>query len=332
MRNLFLMCALPLLLVAFFIDQGELFIDSSNPQEESLSQRNLSSSQYTLVESKYSPNSLKLTNIDGQLEVDSDGNLIVSEQVKKVFDYFLMTLGEESLDEILIRINAHLTSKLAEPALSQAKKVLAQYLDYKNNMVVLSESYNDQAEFLGGEFETLQAQLDMQSRLRRESMDPEVVQAFFEFDEVYDQWSLDRLKIGADDSLSINERKQLLAQMEKQLPEEILKLQESKYQPQELRELQRAQSFASEEEKYTFYQQQLGDEAAQRLQQLDSNRQQWQARLDDYFERKNELLSVEGLDQMDMDVAVTDLKKSLFSDNEQRRLIALESMKSTAAH
>ncbi len=326
------MCALPLLLVAFFIDQGELFIDSSNPQEESLSQRNLSSSQYTLVESKYSPNSLKLTNIDGQLEVDSDGNLIVSEQVKKVFDYFLMTLGEESLDEILIRINAHLTSKLAEPALSQAKKVLAQYLDYKNNMVVLSESYNDQAEFLGGEFETLQAQLDMQSRLRRESMDPEVVQAFFEFDEVYDQWSLDRLKIGADDSLSINERKQLLAQMEKQLPEEILKLQESKYQPQELRELQRAQSFASEEEKYTFYQQQLGDEAAQRLQQLDSNRQQWQARLDDYFERKNELLSVEGLDQMDMDVAVTNLKESLFSANEQRRLLALESMNSTAAH
>lgn len=330
MRNRLLKYFLPLFLIGLFIFQSDLFVNVIRIDADNPSQFLSVSSSAEAIALTDLPKSLRLTQIDGELEVDSEGNLIISGQIKNLFDYFLMTLGEEELDEILLRINAHLSSQLKEPALSQAKTVLTQYIDYKSNMVALNESYSDQADLLGGEFEKLQRQLDMQARLRREVMDPDIVQAFFEFDEEYDQWSLDRLKIGADETLSIDERNQLLSQMDKQLPEDVRLLKEGKYQPQEFRQLQDTQTFASEEEKYTFYQQELGEEAAQRLQRLDETRQQWQARLDDYFTQKQSILSVEGLDQSDKNTAVIDLKESLFSENEQRRLIALEQMKNTA--
>jgi len=325
-RNLFLLSVLPLVLVMLFIKQSELFVAEESTQHISSSQSFFTAKPLEPSQFSDLPDSLKLTHIDGQLEVDAEGNLIVTGQVKNLFDYFLMTLGEENLDEILARINAHLSSELQEPALSQAKSILVQYLDYKNNMVTLNQSYTDQAGLLGGEFEMLQHQLNMQTRLRREVMEPEVVQAFFEFDEIYDQWSLDRLKIGSDNTLSLDERKQILDQMEQELPEEMRALQEGKFQPQEFRQLQNSQTFSNEEEKYAFYQQQFGDDTAHRLQSLDNRRQQWQARLDDYFVQKNAILSVEGLDQSDRDTAVRDLKEASFSDNEQRRLIALEGM------
>jgi len=329
-RNRLLKYFLPLFLIGLFIFQSDYFVNVIRIDADNPSQFLSVSSSAEAIALTDLPKSLRLTQIDGELEVDSEGNLIISGQIKNIFDYFLMTLGEEELDEILLRINAHLSSQLKEPALSQAKTVLTQYIDYKSHMVALNESYSDQADLLGGEFEKLQRQLDMQARLRREVMDPDIVQAFFEFDEEYDQWSLDRLKIGADETLSIDERNQLLSQMDKQLPEDVRLLKEGKYQPQEFRQLQGTQTFASEEEKYTFYQQELGEEAAQRLQRLDETRQQWQARLDDYFTQKQSILSVEGLDQSDKNTAVIDLKESLFSENEQRRLIALEQMKNTA--
>lgn len=332
MRNLFLLCLLPAFIVALFVNKDEIFIAENSSQIPSDSQSKLASKQPESDPLRNLPNSLKLTQVDGQLEVDDEGNLIISAQVKNLFDYFLMTLGEENLDEILNRINAHLVNELEEPALSQAQNILAQYLDYKNNMVTLNQSYNDQAGLLGGEFEMLQRQLDMQARLRRESMEPEIVEAFFSFDETYDQWSLERLKIGADESLSFDEKKERLSQMEKDLPEEMRVLQEGQFQPQEFRQLQKAQAFSNEEEKYSFYQQQYGDDAAQRLQLLDSKRQQWQVRLDNYFEQKDAILSVEGLDQEDRDEAVRDLIEASFSDNEQRRLMALEDMEKASAN
>lgn len=332
MRNLFLLCLLPAFIVALFVNKDEIFFAESNTQTSITSQSMLDSIQPKSDPLLNLPNSLKLTQVDGLLEVDSDGNLIISAQVKNLFDYFLMTLGEENLDEILNRINAHLGNELEEPALSQAQNILAQYLDYKNNMVILNQSYNDQAGLLGGEFEMLQRQLDMQARLRRESMEPEIVEAFFSFDETYDQWSLERLRIGADESLSLDEKKERLSQMEQDLPEEMRVLQEGQFQPQEFRQLQKTQTFSSEEEKYSFYQQQYGDDAAQRLQLLDSNRQQWQARLDDYFEQKDAILSVEGLDQGDRDEAVRDLVEASFTDNEQRRLVALEDIEKASVN
>jgi len=326
-RKLFLLSVFPLVLVTLLIKQSDIFFDDQGARNSHLSESLSSTDSFESDGLNDLPSSLKLTHIDGQLEVDDDdGNLIISGQIKNLFDYFLMTLGEENLDEILARIDAHLSSKLKEPALSQAKSILVQYLEYKDNMVTLNQSYSDQADLLGGEFEMLQQQLDMQTRLRREVMEPELVQAFFEFDEIYDQWSLDRLKIGADETLSTDERIQLLSQMEQELPAEMRALQEGKFQPQEFRQLQSTQTFSNAEDKYAFYQQQYGDEAADRLQLLDSQRQQWQTRLDDYFVQKGEILTVEGLDQADRDAAVRDLKEASFSDNEQRRLVVLEDM------
>src|SRR5690606_16991165 len=75
------------------------------------------------------PASLQGTDVDGELLVDAQGNLVASIGVRRVFDYFLSTLGEEDLDTIKARIAAHLVEKLPPEAARQAWRLLNNYLD-----------------------------------------------------------------------------------------------------------------------------------------------------------------------------------------------------------
>lgn len=270
--------------------------------------------------------SLRLTDVDGELHIDENGDLLITPQLKNIFDYFLMALGEEELPVIIARTRAHLSSQLQEPALSQARQILQEYIEYKRAMFELSQTYNDQAAFLGTEFDVLQQQLDMQRRLRRELMQPETVQAFFEFDENYDQWSLKRLKIGADKTLSIEEKTRQLAALDAELPESINNLRMAASSPAQLRQAQKNQNFDSEDARYLFYQQQLGESAAIRLQKLDQERSKWQSRLDDYFVQKQQLMDVEGMDVSDLQQELNVLQHSLFNQRERLRLSALEAV------
>ena len=54
------------------------------------------------------PSSLQQTTTDGMFTVDSNGHLIVSNSIKERFDYFLSILGEESLEQVVARITAHI--------------------------------------------------------------------------------------------------------------------------------------------------------------------------------------------------------------------------------
>jgi hypothetical protein len=44
------------------------------------------------------PSSFVGTEVDGSFRVDAAGNLIISEDIRRIFDYFLASIGEESLD------------------------------------------------------------------------------------------------------------------------------------------------------------------------------------------------------------------------------------------
>ena len=107
-RKRFILCVLPLVLLTLFIKQGDLFFDEKSVRNINFSQSFSNTDSFNSGAFNNLPKSLNLTHVDGQLEIDDEGNLIISGQIKNLFDYFLMTLGEENLDEILTRINAHL--------------------------------------------------------------------------------------------------------------------------------------------------------------------------------------------------------------------------------
>ena len=49
------------------------------------------------------------TQIDGMLEVDRNGNLLITEQIRHLFDYFYTTVGEVSFEQASDNIRQHLT-------------------------------------------------------------------------------------------------------------------------------------------------------------------------------------------------------------------------------
>src|SRR6218665_2651509 len=80
------------------------------------------------------PNSLQGTEVDGELEVDAGGHLKITNGVRRVFDYFLSTIGEEPLETILARIKAYIRHKLPPMAAGEAEQLLDKYIAYKRGL------------------------------------------------------------------------------------------------------------------------------------------------------------------------------------------------------
>ena len=80
-----------------------------------------------------SPKPPSLQDIDHgvQLQVNASGDLIVDEDVKYLFEFYLSAVGEESLEQTLNRVHFALAEQLQPPALDQARSLLKRYIDYK---------------------------------------------------------------------------------------------------------------------------------------------------------------------------------------------------------
>jgi hypothetical protein len=82
------------------------------------------------------PNSLQGTEVDGELEVDANGHLKITNGVRHVFDYFLSAIGEEPLETILARIRAYIRHKLPNMAAGEAEQLLDNYIAYKRGLAI----------------------------------------------------------------------------------------------------------------------------------------------------------------------------------------------------
>ena len=73
------------------------------------------------------PASLIGTAIPGPILITDQENLVVSSVLRDLFDYFLATLGEETLGDVEARLRQHLASKLPERAFDEAWSVWQSY-------------------------------------------------------------------------------------------------------------------------------------------------------------------------------------------------------------
>ena len=77
------------------------------------------------------PASLAGTSVPGGWDkTDANGSLVPTPQLRQLFEYYLAALGEETLPQLVARIEQAL-ARLEEPARSEALDTLGAYLDYK---------------------------------------------------------------------------------------------------------------------------------------------------------------------------------------------------------
>lgn len=269
------------------------------------------------------PASLRGTQVDGTLSTDSRGDLIVTEQVRDLFEYYLATVGEVELDQALDLIDRSLAAQLTEPALSQARALLDDYLQYKHDLAELEQSLP-----VVSDLAALNEREQAVRRLRGEHFDPLVQAVLFGAEQDYNQYHLDRLAIVHDETLDPAERAYALEQLRQQQPEalrEALAVQVHQQLSEQTQALQ--QAGGAPEDLRQLRLELVGPEATQRLEQLDAERKQWDRRLAAFDAQRQAILDEPGLADADKRDAVSALLEDNFDERERLRVAALLDMR-----
>jgi lipase chaperone LimK len=268
------------------------------------------------------PASFSGTQVDGVFRLDASGQLILSEDIRRIFDYFLAAVGEEPLRTSVERLHAYIARQLQAPAREQALSLLAQYLDYKRELVLLERDLPQMADL-----DALRQREAAVQALRARIFAGEVHQAFFAREEAYNRFTLQRLAIQQDsrldgagkaaavdrlrESLPEELQESVLPQLQNQLREQTAKLHAEGANPAQVRQLR---------------QQLVGAEATERLEALDRKRQAWTQRLASYLAAKVEIEANPGLSASDRAAAVAQLAEEHFDERERLRLSAAEQL------
>lgn len=263
------------------------------------------------------PASLEGTDVDGDLRSDARGNLIIGNEIRRVFDYFLATLGEEDIESIKARIALHLHQQLPEAAARQAWDLLLRYLDYGDALAELPPH--------DGTVKSMHEVLVQRRDMRTAWLGQEVAEAFYAQDDAFDAYSLARVSVQQDERLSAEEKQQRQRELEVMLPPEMREARERMRAPVEVSqqvEALRAQG-GSEADVRRLREQTFGSAAADRLEQLDRERAVWDQRYADW-RAERQAIEQSGLAAEDQARALDDAMARRFSEQEQRRVQALD--------
>ncbi len=272
------------------------------------------------------PKSLSDTEVDGALEVDAAGNLIISRSIRQVFDYFLSAIGEEDLTSIISRIRAYIRHKLPTKAAAQAEQILDSYLAYREALghVPQVQPQGDAALNIPA----IRQQKEAVQALRSKYLSREVSEAFFGDEDAYDRYTMARIEVMQDKSLSATEKARRTAELLNALPPALKESTETLNKYQELT------TFTEEwktrggkpEELRAIREQIVGPEATVRLEALDQERAVWDGRMNEYLQQRDAILKNQALSEQDRQKQVNDIKQKSFDQQEQIRVDALETI------
>lgn len=271
------------------------------------------------------PASLEGTEEPKGWRADADGNWEVTPALRNLFDYYLTALGEAPLDELVGHIREAL-SELPEEARREAKAVLRDYLDYRIEMDGIEDPMGESGETPGPE--EMAARLSKIRDLRRETMGDTVTEAFFAREEALNDYALERARIQADESLSGEAREQRLADAEAQLPESMRESRQASRDYRNYRErLEAIESGAADTESIDALRaEQFGEEGAERLAEVDRQREDWDRRVSRYREDLAALRN-EDISQADFQAEREVLRERYFEEGGERtRIRALDRM------
>lgn len=218
-----------------------------------------------------------------KLSIDPSGELIINQALRDLFEVYLSALGEESLDIILLRIKHNLTQQLNNSALAQALALLDNYIAYRKELAEVQAYLNEKSEQLS-QTEIFQLRKEKLISLRGNYFDQKTYEAFFQQEDLYDQFLRSRLDISQNTQLSDEDKQQQIITLENTLPENILRVRQSATEYGELhaKVTEMEKTGASAEQIFQVRSRSVGEREANALAELDKQRVIWKKRLADY--------------------------------------------------
>lgn len=278
------------------------------------------------------PPSLAGTTIPFKLSITESGELIVDEHLRTLFDYFLTLDGEEPLEIILERIKELLATHLPEAAKSRAIEVLESYLALKNAELELNQQMRNEFEATGRRPSIGEMKAAIKG-VRGASLDPEVYDAFYRVEDQLDEYTISRIKIQGDDSLSQDEKQQALLEIEQLLPQASqAQLQKERSTQQIYQDVETARAEgATDEEIFSMREQAFGTEAAHRYAKADEKKAHWESRIANYRQERQMILETTGVSEQDKEMQINELRERHFSGNELKRIPVIDKMRDAQA-
>ncbi|MEP3891634.1 MAG: lipase secretion chaperone [Hellea sp.] len=320
-----------------FLDQIQAIETDIAPKPNGSNQTIKGSTEPTEAEKRHAyeaslldvlPASLRAVPSPERLDVDAAGNLVINAKIRRMFDHYLSTIGEEDLHTVTNRIKLLLQRQLSDPALSQAQGIFDNYIVFKGAMDgILQQS----AQFQSGQLDgPAIAALKQQIRLERSNyFSPEVISAFFTREDQYDDYMLAKSQITNDETLSSEDTLAAMAQLNQRSPAWLTQRDSKtkKIEAYQAKELALTKSGAQAWEIKDLRRRELGEEAAAKLELRDQRRASWDQRLLAYREAVETAMQQYSAPDTPSALAKRDqIRAEHFKDHELRRVISLDAI------
>ena len=138
------------------------------------------------------------TEVDGALQADAQGHLLLRAEVRRTFDYFLLATGELPLASIDLLLREHVAEELQEPAAGEARSLWQRYVQCRDAMADVDAASEGP--------EGLRNRLALVRALQEHYFNRAELRALFAEDNADDVRAVEQLELLADESLSDEER------------------------------------------------------------------------------------------------------------------------------
>lgn len=329
MQKKVLWCVLGFFILSLIACVYWLSPDSKNTsaQMSESKAQNLASSPHTghssLNEDAYHSKSQQDTEVNCQLKIDSSQHLVVNSQTRDCFEYFITQYGENDLEQIKIHFGKFIQGQYLEPARSQIMDLWTRYLKYREQLAQIQAPSAKQQDknYFQKIFNSIQD-------IRKRFFSASEIEGLFSSEDIYQNYTLDRMQILEDSSLSEIEKARKLKERFEELPEDW------QHNLQELSKLDDLHTLTkqikarngSAEELRQMRTALVGAEATQRLETLDTQRNAWQQRVTSYLDSRDEIIKSNMSDSA-KNQAIQQLRQQQFnSSQEQLRLRTFETV------
>ncbi|AQZ83300.1 lipase chaperone [Acinetobacter calcoaceticus] len=329
MQKKVLWCVLGFFILSLIACVYWLSPDSKNTSAQMSENKgqNLASSPHTdhpsLNEDAYHSKSQQDTEVNCQLKIDSSQHLVVNSQTRDCFEYFITQYGENDLEQIKNHFGKFIQGQYLEPARSQIMDLWTRYLKYREQLAQIQAPSAKQQDknYFQKIFNSIQD-------IRKRFFSASEIEGLFSSEDIYQNYTLDRMQILEDSSLSEIEKARKLKERFEELPEDWQQnLQElSKLDDLHTLTKQIKARNGSAEELRQMRTALVGTEATQRLETLDTQRNAWQQRVTSYLDGRDEIIKSNMSDSA-KNQAIQQLRQQQFnSSQEQLRLRTFETV------
>jgi lipase chaperone LimK len=244
-------------------------------------------------------------------------------ELKRLFDYYLSAVGEQSIETIAQQIRTVLDQRLSPAQAPAAKRLLGQYLAFKRELVTLEKELGAGPTGVQALRKRFVAMQDLRARFFNAAEE----QGLFGFEDMYDADALARLEIDQNPALSAAQKREQLAALDAAMPAALRADREAPRVV--LRAEQKAQEMrangASEDDIFRMRAKAFDPAAASRLADLDREEAAWKNRIASYLsERSKVLKATANAPESERQAALSQLQQAQFSAEERPRLAAYE--------